>query len=60
MSTLNQTAHGSEQERKAKWLRRSAEEKRRIAEASLTPGASVHEVAQAYRVHPSQVGKKNG
>jgi transposase len=33
------------------------EEKRQIAEASLQPGASVTEVAKAYGVHASQVGK---
>jgi transposase-like protein len=37
--------------------RRSAGEKREIAEASLKSGASVHAVAEAYGVHPSQVGK---
>ncbi len=37
--------------------RRSAEEKHEIAEASLKPGASVRKVAEAYGVHPSQVGK---
>jgi hypothetical protein len=56
MGSSNQQGNGSEQKREAKKRRRSAEEKREIAEASLQPGASAREVAQAYGVHPSQIG----
>jgi transposase len=57
MSSWNQKGNGSEQGVPIKRRRRSAEEKREIAEASLKPGASVRAVAEAYGVHPSQVGK---
>jgi transposase len=57
MSDSNQKGKGSEQETPIKRRRRSAEEKREIAQASLKLGASVREVAEAYGVHPSQVGK---
>ena len=50
-------ANGAEQKPAPKRLRRLAEGKRRIAEASLKPGASVQQVAQAYGVHRSQVRK---
>jgi transposase-like protein len=56
-SSSNQKANGPEQKTGAKRLRRSADEKRQIAEASLKPGASVQQIAQAYGVHPSQIGK---
>jgi transposase len=57
MSNWNQKGSGSEHEARINRRRRSAEEKREIAEASLKPGASVRAVADAYGVHPSQVGK---
>jgi len=57
MSNSNQKSNGPEQEAVIRRRRRSAEEKREIAEASLKPGASVRAVAEAYGVHPSQVGK---
>lgn len=57
MNSSNQKGSGSEQDVPVKRRRRSAEEKREIAEASLKPGASVRAVAEAYGVHPSQVGK---
>jgi len=57
MSSSNQKANGSEQNLQLKRRRRFAEEKREIAETSLQAGASVREVAVAYRVHPRQVGK---
>lgn len=53
----NQKSESVERKREVRRRRRSAEEKRQIAEASLQPGATVGEVAQAYGVHPSQVGK---
>jgi len=56
-SSSNQQGEAVERTREVKRRRRSVEEKRQIAEASLQPGASVAEVAQAYGVHPSQVGK---
>jgi len=57
MSSLSQKGNGSEQRVAPKRRRRSVEEKCAIAEASLKPGTSVREVAEAYGVHPSQVGK---
>jgi transposase-like protein len=57
MSNSNQKSNGPEQEAAIRRRRRSDEEKREIAEASLKPGASVRAVAEAYGVHPSQVGK---
>jgi transposase len=57
MSNSNHRSNGSEQEATIRRRRRSVEEKREIAEASLKPGASVRAVAEAYGVHPSQVGK---
>lgn len=53
----NQKGEAVERKRKVRRLRRSVEEKRQIAEASLQSGASVGEVAKAYGVHPSQVGR---
>lgn len=53
----SQKGEAVERAREVKRRRRSVEEKREIAEASLQPGTSVAEVAQAYGVHPSQVGK---
>jgi transposase-like protein len=57
MSSWNQKGNGLEQRSEVKRRGRPAEEKREIAEASLKAGASVREVADAYGVHPSQVGK---
>jgi transposase-like protein len=56
-SSSSQKGEAVEGAREMKRRRRSVEEKREIAEASLQPGTSVAEVAQAYGVHPSQVGK---
>jgi transposase len=56
MSGSIQKAHESE-DAITKRRRRSAEERRAIAEASLKPGTSVREVAEEYGVHPGQVGK---
>ncbi len=56
-SSSNQKGEAVERTREVKRRSRSVEEKRQIAEASLKPGVSVAEVAQAYGVHPSQVGK---
>jgi transposase len=53
----NQKSEAVKRRREVRRRMRSVEEKRQIAEASLQPGASVAEVAQAYGVHPSQVGK---
>ena len=53
----NQKGESVERKREVRRRRRSVDEKRQIAEASLQPGASVGEVAEAYGVHPSQVGK---
>lgn len=57
MSNSNQKSSGSTPEGVSRRRRRSVEEKREIAEASLKPGASVRAVAEAYGVYPSQVGK---
>jgi len=57
MSNSNQKSNGWEQGVSIKRRRRSVEEKREIAEASLKPGASIRAVAEAHGVHPSQVGK---
>lgn len=56
-SSSNQKGEAVERTREVKRRSRSVEEKRQIAEASLKPGASVAEMAQAYGVHPSQIGK---
>jgi transposase-like protein len=56
-SSSNQKGAAAERKHEVRRRKRSVEEKRQIAEASLQPGASVAEVAQAYGVHPSQVGK---
>jgi transposase len=57
MGGSNQKVVGAEAAPELKRRRRSAEEKRQIAEASMQPGASVAEIAQSYGVHPSQVFK---
>jgi transposase len=56
-SSSSQKSEAVERKREVKRRRRSVEEKREIAEASLQPPASVAEVARAYGVHPSQIGK---
>ena len=53
----NQKGEAVERKREVRRRRRAVDEKRQIAEASLQPGATVGEVAQAYGVHPSQVGR---
>lgn len=57
MNNSNEKNNGPAHEAAVRRRRRSTEEKREIAEASLKPGASVRAVAEAYGVHPSQVGK---
>jgi transposase-like protein len=56
-SSSNQKGEAVERKDEVRRRRRPVEEKREIAKASLQPGTSVAEVAQAYGVHPSQVGK---
>ena len=56
-SSSNQKGETPDRKDEVRQRRRSVEEKRQIVEASLRPGASVAEVAQAHGVHPSQVGK---
>jgi transposase len=56
-SNSNQKGEAVGRRQEAKRRRRSVEEKRQIAEASMQAGASIAEVAKAYGVHPSQVGK---
>jgi transposase len=56
-SSSNQKGEAVERKREVRRRRRSVEEKRHIAEASLQPEASVADVAKAHGVHPSQVGK---
>jgi transposase len=56
-SSSNQKGEAVDRKDEVRRRRRSVEEKRQIVEASLRPGASVAEVAQAHGVHPSQVGK---
>jgi transposase len=57
MGGSNQKIIGPEPGPEPRRRRRSAQEKREIAEASRQPGASVAEIAQSYGVHPSQVFK---
>lgn len=57
VSSANQKADGSEQRLESTRRRRSVQERREIAEASLQPGASVREMAETYGVHPSQIRK---
>ena len=57
MKSSNHETKGSEGKPEAERRRRSVEERREIAEASLKPGVSVREVAQAYGVHPRQIGR---
>jgi len=57
-SSSNQQGEAVERKDEVKRRRRSIEEKRQIAEASLKTGASVADVALASGVHPSQVGKR--
>ena len=56
-SSSNQKGEAVDRKDEVRRRRRSVEEERQIVEASLRPGASVAEVAKAYGVHPSQVGK---
>jgi len=56
-SSINQKVEAVERERAISRRRRSAEEKRQIAEALLQSGVSVQEAAQTYGVHPSQIRK---
>src|SRR3954462_13893170 len=57
MSNVIQKLDGAERKPEPRRRRRSIKERREIAEASLKPGTSVRDVAQAYEVHPSQIGK---
>ena len=54
-SSTNQKGEAVDGRRAVSRRRRSAEEKREIAEASLQSGVSVPEAAQTYGVHPSQI-----
>jgi transposase-like protein len=56
MSSSNH-GNGSERKPEVERRRRSVKERREIAEASLKAGVSVREVAQAYGVHPRQIGR---
>ena len=56
-NSSNQKGEAVTRRQEVRRRRRSVEEKRRIAEAPLQPGASVADVAKAYGVHPGQVGK---
>ena len=56
-SSSNQKGEAVARRQEVRRRRRSVDEKRQIADASLQPGASVADVAKAYGVHPSQVGK---
>ena len=57
MSNASQKLDGTERKPEPRRRRRSMEERREIAEASLKPGTTVRDVAEAYEVHPSQIGK---
>ena len=57
MSNASQKLDGTERKPERRRRRRSIKERREITEASLKPGATVRDVAQAYEVHPSQIGK---
>lgn len=56
-SSASQKAVETEREPEATRRRRSIKERREIAEASLKPGATVQEAAEAYGVHPTQIRK---
>src|SRR4051812_41083185 len=57
MSSASQRVDGAERKPEARRRRRTIKERREIAEASLKPGTTVREVAEAYEVHPSQIRK---
>jgi transposase-like protein len=57
MSNASQKLDGTERKPERRRRRRSIKERREIAEASLKPGTTVRDVAEAYEVHPSQIGK---
>jgi transposase len=57
MSSASQKADGAERKPGPRRRRRTIKERREIAEASLKPGTRVRDVAQAYEVHPSQIGR---
>ena len=57
MSNASQKLDGTERKPEPRRRRRSIKERREIAEASLKPGTTVRDVAEAYEVHPSQIGK---
>jgi len=57
MSSASQKADGAERKPGPRRRRRTIKERHEIAEASLTPGTTVRDVAEAYEVHPSQVRK---
>ena len=57
MSNASQKLDGAERKPEPRRRRRSIKERREIAEASLKPGTTVRDVAEAYEVHPSQIGK---
>ena len=57
MSSASQKMEPTERKPEPRRRRRTIKERREIAEASLKPGSTVREVAEAYEVHPSQIGK---
>ena len=57
MSNASQKLDGAERKPEPRRRRRTIKERREIAEASLKPGTTVRDVAEAYEVHPSQIGK---
>ena len=57
MSNASQKLDGTERKPEPRRRRKSIKERREIAEASLKPGTTVRDVAEAYEVHPSQIGK---
>jgi transposase-like protein len=57
MSSASQKVDGEERKPEARRRRRTIKERREIAEASLKPGTTVRDVAEAYEVHPSQIRK---
>jgi transposase len=57
MSSASQKTDPTERKPEPRRRRRTIKERREIAEASLKPGTTVREVAEAYEVRPSQIGK---
>ena len=55
MSNASQKLDGTERKPEPRRRRRSIKERREIGEASLKPGTTVRDVAQAYEVHPSHI-----